>query len=229
MKSISRILVTISVLVNIVTATNITHHPELFHNVITGIKQICLPDGKSLYGSSSAPMGWSHFERPSIDKPAIDSAFLMGTLSTILYNPQKPSANWLSFSTEYYTPAEIINTYKGLVEAAANFDTNALYFFYALLQRAQISDIRFPGLQEQEDRSKTYYLLYKWRCNSEMTDSERDDLQLILANHRTKNQDDQLQSGLLLHLRNCPNTAEDAATRETVRLLKPHSPLIVAH
>ena len=59
MKLILRTLLISNILINALVAADTPQ--RIFDDVIVGIKQICLPDGLSLYGDATAVMGEHHF------------------------------------------------------------------------------------------------------------------------------------------------------------------------
>lgn len=144
----------------------------IIEDVVTGIRQICLPDGKSLYGDPNAVMGEPCFTTPSQKDANILPTFTK--LVKALKDPRKPNDSWFPFfSSEVYTPKEVLDLYQTLVHEAAQLNPEALLVFQIMLRSGEISESPIPGLQIQPERAKIYDVLYKWRKNFQLTDAEQ--------------------------------------------------------
>lgn len=168
----------------ILISTLIAESPQgIIDDVVTGMRQICLPDGKSLYGDTNAVMGVRCFTPASHKNAAIMPTITM--LVTALKDPRKPNDAWLSFfSVDFFTPKEVIDLYQILVQEAATLNPEALLVFQIVLRSGEISGFTLPGLQIQPERAKIYDVLYKWRKNFPLTDDEKALLDVALSNTR---------------------------------------------
>jgi hypothetical protein len=76
---------------------------SILQNVATGIHQIRLPDGKSLFGDTTAVMGAGCFDLDHLDDDTTSASNAFAEFKKILRNPIK-THGWVR--TEYYTSAE---------------------------------------------------------------------------------------------------------------------------
>jgi hypothetical protein len=169
MKLISRILLISNILISLtITAEASSGVVESF---ILGARQILLPDGETLYGNKDAVMGEPCFKTTSCTPASMLRTITQ--LASALKDSRKPETGWFSFSTEHFTPAEVISLYQTLVQEAAALNPEALLFFQIMLRSGEISGFTLPGLQIQPERAKIYDVLYKWRKNFPLTDDEK--------------------------------------------------------
>lgn len=169
MRLILHTLLVSQILISTLTAGS---SQRIIDDVVTGIRQICLPDGMSLYGDSNAVIG-----KPCFTTPPQTDADILPTFTKLvnaLKDPRKPNDAWYSFfSSEVYTPKEVLDLYQTLVHEAAKLNPEALLVFQIMLRSGEISGSPIPGLQIQPERAKIYDVLYKWRKNFPLTDDEQ--------------------------------------------------------
>lgn len=133
----------------------------LFHDVATGLHQIRLPDGKSLYGDTTAVMGIGDFDLKSLDCDTRSALYLLGALTYKLENPVKRT-NWIS--VEYYTPSDILLEFQKIINQAVHLNPIALQAIWHFLRDGNIHGAMLPGLIPQPERADLFKELFDWRA-----------------------------------------------------------------
>jgi hypothetical protein len=133
---------------------------SILQNVATGIHQIRLPDGKSLFGDTTAVMEAGCFDLDHLDDDTTSVFRAFSHFITILRNPIK-THGWVR--TEYYTAAEAINYFQQIIEGAGHFNISALHVLWHFLRDGNIHGVQLPGLNPQPKRAALFRELYEWR------------------------------------------------------------------
>ena len=134
-------------------------------NVFFGMHQIKLPDGLTIFGETDAAIGTPFSDaKLSFPEDCNTSFTRLTDFTNRLIDPRLPeSKGWFSLSTSYYSPKELLDIYKHLVDAASRYNNDALKFFEILLKSGQFSGVTIPGLTPQLGRAETFRKLYEWR------------------------------------------------------------------
>jgi hypothetical protein len=143
-------------------------------NVATGMHQIRLPDGKSLFGDTTAVMGAGFFDLVRLDDDTTSAFRSSADLIAMLRYPIKVHG-WTQ--VEYYPPKEIIRRFQEIVEQASHFNTSALQMLWHFLRDGNIHGVLLPGLKPQLDRAAFFQELFEWR--SGIRPDARDALEAI--------------------------------------------------
>jgi hypothetical protein len=134
---------------------------SMLQNVATGIHQIRLPDGKSLFGDTTAVMEAGCFDLNHLNDDSIAASNAFAEFKKILRNPIK-THGWVR--TEYYTPAEPLKYFQKIIERANHWDECSLQLIWHFLEDGNIHGVQLPGLTPQPERAALFKEIFDWRA-----------------------------------------------------------------
>ena len=137
--------------------------PEaILTEVIRGIDDIPLPDGRSLFGKEIYS-GAERFQLERIDNEGEYAAHQNIVFCNILSNRIKKKEYWPLSKDEYYTADEFLTVYRDLAGRACRLNADALRFFRVLLKHGNVYKTPLPGLVKQPDRAAWFQKVYDLR------------------------------------------------------------------
>ena len=159
----NRILLLIALLhanINLLNATEDEKFQLMLQSIATGLHQIRLLDGKSLYGDTTAVMGSGCFDLETLDD---DTTSAFNEFAALIYMLRHPVKNKHWMHAEYYTAADVLPHFLGIIIKASQLNPIAIQFLWHFLEDGNIHGVSLPGLKPQPERAAIFQELYEWR------------------------------------------------------------------
>ena len=167
----------------------------MLQSVATGMRQIRLPDGRSIFEGTTAVMGSGCFDLETLDDDVKSASDEFAALIHILRHPVK-NKHWMH--AEYYTAADVFPHLQSIIIKASQLNPIALQLLWHFLRDGNIHGVSLPGLKPQPERAAIFQELYEWRMGMradanhalEAIRIERERLDAIAAEEEAKRKAD---------------------------------------